>query len=168
MKRDYEKYCWSIATLDRRLCFFDCTMFVLWRINQKLVMQHEVQVQRNLVHKMLQNEYPEGLQFLPPIKIRRKKGFSLAIVRLMLYRVTVTRNCVGITIGLCVYPLGVYGCLDTYRRKILFLYICYSNSNPMFIGRKYLKFLAGVKTLSRFIRIDCGLRLEIWPQYKHI
>ena len=23
MKRDYEQYCWSRATLDRRLCFFD-------------------------------------------------------------------------------------------------------------------------------------------------
>ena len=23
MKRDYEQYCWSIGTLDRRLCFFD-------------------------------------------------------------------------------------------------------------------------------------------------
>ena len=74
-------------------------------------------------------------------KIWRKKGFSPATVLLMLYRVTVTRNCVGIKIGLCVYPLGVDGCLDTFPRKILFLYIYYSISNPMFIGRKYLKFL---------------------------
>ena len=93
-------------------------------------------------------------------KIRREKGFSLEMVCLMLYRVTVTRNCVGIKIGLCLYPLGVYGCLNTYPRKILFLYICYSNSNPMFIGRKYLKLLDEVRTLSRFIRTDCGLRLE--------
>ena len=54
-------------------------------------MQHEIQVQRNLVHKMLQNEDPEGLQFCAHLqKIRRKKGFSLVMVRLMLYRVTVT------------------------------------------------------------------------------
>ena len=36
-------------------------------------MQHEVQVQRNLVHKMLLNEYPEGLQFCCPSSKNKEK-----------------------------------------------------------------------------------------------
>ena len=36
-------------------------------------MQHEVQVQRNLVHKMLQDEDPEGLQFCRPTSKNKEK-----------------------------------------------------------------------------------------------
>ena len=35
-------------------------------LNRKMTMQHEVQVPRYLVHKMLQNEDPEGLEFRRP------------------------------------------------------------------------------------------------------
>ena len=56
----------------------------------------------------------------------------------------------------CTFSVRVYGCLDTYSRKILFLRVRYSNSNSMIIGEKYLKFLHEVRTLARFIWIDCG------------
>ena len=29
------------------------------------------------------------------------------------------------------FPLGVYGCIDTFSRKILYLFVCYSNSDPV-------------------------------------
>ena len=53
-------------------------MYVPQRINQKLLMHHEVQVQQNLVHKMLQNEYPGGLQFCCPSSknMEKKRLFS--------------------------------------------------------------------------------------------
>ena len=35
-------------------------------LNWKMRMQNEVQVPRHLVHKMLQNEDPEGLEFRRP------------------------------------------------------------------------------------------------------
>ena len=85
MKCYYEQYCWSIATSDRRLRYFDISYIhygtsletvqaavqkelnrpgLDYRaLNQKMRMQHEVQVPRNIVHKMLQNEDPEGLEF---------------------------------------------------------------------------------------------------------
>ena len=125
MKRDYEQYCWSRTTLDRkRFCFFDSnyinydtsletiqavvqkelngpSKFLGYRtLNQKLRMQHEVQMPRNLVHKMLQNEDPKGLEFRHPSLKRREKDISLVRICLMLYLLTVTRNCVGIKIGL--------------------------------------------------------------------
>ena len=47
-------------------------------LNQKMRMQHEVQVPRNLVHKMLQNEEPDGLEFRRPSskKKERKRLYS--------------------------------------------------------------------------------------------
>ena len=45
-------------------------------LNQKIRMQHEVQVPRNLVLKMLQNEDPEELAFCrPSSKVKEKKRF---------------------------------------------------------------------------------------------
>ena len=82
MSCNYEQYCWGIATLDRRLGVFDINyihydtslgtvqtavqkelngpgrLLGYRALNQKLRMQHEVQVPRHLVHKMLQNEDP--------------------------------------------------------------------------------------------------------------
>ena len=91
MKRDYEQYCWSIATLDRtrlrsvdiNYIYYDTSLETVQAavqkglngqgnllgfraLNQNLKMQHEVQVPRNLVHKMLQNEDPEQLEFCRP------------------------------------------------------------------------------------------------------
>ena len=47
-------------------------------LNQKMRMQHAAEVPRNLVHKMLQNEDPEGLEFHRPSskKKERKKFYS--------------------------------------------------------------------------------------------
>ena len=83
-------------------------------------MQDEVQVQQSLVHKMLQNENPEWLQFCgPSSKNKEKKRLFSCDGPLDV----VSR---GGHEKLCGYqnwtfPLGVYGCLDTYPRKILYL-----------------------------------------------
>ena len=39
------------------------------------------------------------------------------------------------------FPLGVYGCIVTFSHKILFLFVCYSNSNPLTVGKKYMEYL---------------------------
>ena len=54
------------------------------------------------------------------------------------------------------FPLGVYGCIDTFSRKVLFLYVCYSNSNPLLIGRMYLKYLFETKMPPVNLRMDRG------------
>ena len=36
------------------------------------------------------------------------------------------------------FPLGVHGCIDTFSRKILFLFVCYSNSDSLVLGKMYL------------------------------
>ena len=52
------------------------------------------------------------------------------------------------------FPLAIYGCIDTASRKILFLRVWTSNSNPIFVGRWYFEYL--YKILPNYIRIDKG------------
>ena len=105
MKRAYEQYRWIIATSDRRLRFFDINYIYYGTsletvqaavqkglngsgkrlghraLNRKMRMQHEVQVQRNLVPKTLQNEDPEGLEFrrLSSKKQKRREKEALLL-----------------------------------------------------------------------------------------
>ena len=99
-------------------------------LNQKLRMQHELQVPGSLLHKLLENKYPEGLYFAAHLHQRmREKAISLLRVRLMLYREMLYlqgHEKLGGYQNLT-FPLGIYGCLDTYSRKMLFLYVSLSN-----------------------------------------
>ena len=54
------------------------------------------------------------------------------------------------------FPVCIYGCLDTFSRKILYLFVCYSNSDPRMIGKKYLEYLCREKIMPSFSRIDKG------------
>ena len=54
------------------------------------------------------------------------------------------------------FPIAVYGCLDTFSRKILFIFVCESNSNPIIIGRRYFDYLYNTQQLPTYMRIDKG------------
>ena len=54
------------------------------------------------------------------------------------------------------YPLAIYGCVDTASRKLLWLKIWTSNSDPQLIGRWYFDYLFENKTLAAFLRVDRG------------
>ena len=179
MKRDYVQYKWSLATLDRCLRFFDIryidydvpletvadavqkeldgpgTLLGYRAMNQKLRIEHNVKVPRHLVHKMMWDLDPEGVEGRKLQKKAKpaKKPFTsegpLWVVSLDGHD------------KLCGYqnstfPLGVYGCMDTFSRKILFIFVCYSNSNPLIVGKKYLEYLYKSEMLPRFLRIDKG------------
>ena len=59
------------------------------------------------------------------------------------------------------FPLAVYGSIDTASRKILWLRIWISNSDPKLIGRWYLEYLMEAKMISSMIRIDKGTETGI-------
>ena len=42
------------------------------------------------------------------------------------------------------------------REKIMFLFLCYSNSDPDVIGKRYLQYLVKTGILPRHLRIDKG------------
>ena len=54
------------------------------------------------------------------------------------------------------FPLAIYGCIDTASRKILWLRIWISHSNPKLIGRWYFDYLYNTKTIAAMIQIDKG------------
>ena len=54
------------------------------------------------------------------------------------------------------FPLAVYGCIDTASRKIMWLRIWTTNSNPKLVGRWYVEHLLETRTISRMIRLDKG------------
>ena len=179
VKRDYSLYSWSLSTLDRRLRHFGIyyinydtplatvedsvkkevegagRLLGYRAMNQKLRTEHDIQVPRHLVYNMMALVDPEGLEErnLQRKKKKDKKPFTsegpLWVVSLDGHD------------KLCGYqnwtfPLGVYGCLDTFSRKMLFLFVCHSNSNPLVIGKRYLEHLCETETLPRYLRIDKG------------
>ena len=54
------------------------------------------------------------------------------------------------------FPLTVYGCIDTASRKVLWLRVWTTNTNPKLAGRWYLDHLMEIRTISRMIMLDKG------------
>jgi hypothetical protein len=54
------------------------------------------------------------------------------------------------------YPLAVYGCIDTASRKLLWLHVWITNSDPLIVGRWYLEHLYETRVISSYIRMDKG------------
>lgn len=46
-----------------------------------------------------------------------------------------------------IFFFGVYGCIDMFLCKVLFLNVCYFNLNFLFIGRMYFKYLFDIEML---------------------
>ena len=54
------------------------------------------------------------------------------------------------------FPLAVYGCLDSASRKLLWLRIWTTNSDPKVVGRWYFEHLYETKMIAQNLRIDKG------------
>ena len=113
-------------------------------MNQKLRTEYSIHLPRHLVHNVMRDVDPEGIaarQVNKKIK-KHKQPFtsegSLWVVsldghdKLWLSKFNLS-------------TLGVYGCLDTFSRKVLFLFLCFSNSETEIIGKSYLKYLSKSK-----------------------
>ena len=59
------------------------------------------------------------------------------------------------------FPLAVYRCIDTASRKIMWLRIWTTNSNPKLVGRWYLEHLLETRTISRMIKLDKGAEIGV-------
>ena len=54
------------------------------------------------------------------------------------------------------FPLAVYGCIHSASRKLLWLRIWVSNSNPKIIGRWYFDYLYESRVMPSIMRLDKG------------
>ena len=59
------------------------------------------------------------------------------------------------------FPLAIYGCIDSASRKLLWLRIWVSNSDPKIIGRWYLDYLYESRILPSILRLDKGTETGI-------
>ena len=59
------------------------------------------------------------------------------------------------------YPLAVYGAIDTFSRKVLFLRIAESHKDPEILGRYWFDYLFEQRKCPRFIRADLGSETDV-------
>ena len=179
VKRDHPDYPWSIATLDRRLRHFNISyieydtplekvyaaiqtelngpgkLLGYRALNQKLRIQHAVKVPRHLVHNVLTDLDQDGLDRRNLRKKKKRARIDFASDG-PLWMVSLDGHDKLCGYQNSTFPFGVYGCLDTFSRKLLYILITYSNSNPVTIGKKYLEFLYEAGILPNYLRIDKG------------
>ena len=180
MKKDFSHYAWSLRTLDRRMRWFDIyrtdrtvteealrtavkeeldgpgKLLGYRAMTNKIRQEHNLKVPRRVVHAMMYDLNPEGLEqrALENRKKTRVKGrFTTAGPNWVL---SLDGHCKLMGFQKDTFPLAVYGCLDTASRKLLFLRVGTGNSDPRVIGIWYLEFLYETKQIASIIRIDKG------------
>ena len=179
MQRDYSSYAWSLRTLDRRLSHFDIKYinydtpiqdikdavqkeldgvgkdYGYRAMNQVLRTRHNIQVPRNVVHTVMEDLDPDGIERRNlQKKIKKPKGAFEADGPSFLVSLDGHDKLCGYQNY--TFPVAIYGCLDTYSRKMHFLFVCKSNSDPQIIGRRYFDFLYETRKLPKFMRVDKG------------
>ena len=179
VQRDFPEYTWSTATLDRRLRHFGIyyinydtpvaavsdavqkelegpgKLLGYRAMNQKLRTEHDVQVPRHLVYNVMAELDPEGLE-ARNLQRKKKKVKDHFTSEGPLWVVSLDGHDKLCGYQNSTFPLGVYAGIDTFSRKILLLFECYSNSNPLVIGKMYLRYLFESEMLPRNLRVDRG------------
>ena len=184
MKRDYAQYTWSIRSLDRRLRYFDIyyrdesvsvdqvkeavekelagpgKLLGYRAMQRKIRQEHHMNVPRDLVHAVMYDLDPEGLE-ARGLKAKRKKpkGHFTTKGTDWVHSVDGHDNIMGYQNS--TFPLAVYSCIDTASRKLLWLRVWTSNSDPAIIGRWYLEYLYETRVISSYIRMDKGTETGI-------
>ena len=181
MTRDYPNYRWSIRTLDRRLRFFnifyndrDTTIdevkeavskelagpgkLLGYRsMHKKVRQEHGVKATRDAVYTVMQDLDPCGLEARGGVgssKRKMRKSNFVSKGPNWVHSLDGHDKLMGFQNN--TFPLAIYGCIDTASRKILWLRVWITNSDPKIIGRFYLDYLTEVKSIASHIRIDKG------------
>ena len=179
MTRDFPEYKWSLPTLDRRFRHFDITyverdtplqtvkdaiqkeldgpgkLLGYRAMNQRLRNEHDIKVPRHLVYNVMCELDPEGMEDRCPKK-KAKRAKKPFVSRGPLWVVSVDGHDKLCGYQNWTFPLGIYGFIDTFSRKMLSLSVVFSNSDPLVIGKLYLDLLYNTRMVSRFLRMDKG------------
>ena len=185
LTRDFLQYPWSIRSLDRRLCHFeiyynsnsvgidDVTQAVenelkgsgqllgYRAMHKKFRQEYGLNVTRDRVYDVMYELDPERLEVHGGVganKKRRKGNFTTQGVN-WVHSLDGHDKLMGYQNS--TFPLAIYGCMDTAGRKLLWLKVSITNSDPQLIGRWYLKHLLQTKVISAIIRVDKGTETGI-------
>jgi hypothetical protein len=179
VKRDYSKYAWSARTLDRRLQHFEirCSyhnvsvdqvrnavreelqgpgkLLGYRAMHQKIRQFHDLAVPQDLVHDVMFELDPEGLaNRAPGFKKKKKKGNFTSPGPKFVHSLDGHDKMMGFQNS--TFPIAVYGCLDTFSWKVLWVKVWMSNSKPELIGRFYLEYLYEHGTITSILWVDKG------------
>lgn len=179
MQRDYSNYRWSLRTLDRRLRHFNIkyidervcidvareavrkelegpgALLGYRAMTQKVRQKYKMKIPRALVHDLMFDLDPAGLAARAPgAKKKKPKGHFVTLGPNWTYSLDGHDKMMGYQSS--TFPLAIYGCIDTASRKLIWLKIWNTNSNPILVGKWYLEALLENGILPNYIRLDKG------------
>ena len=180
LERNLPHYKWSIRSLDRRLRFFEIfyndknvpvedvvdavqkeldgpgALLGYRAMHKKIRQEHNLKVPRDAVYTVMTHLDEEGLKTRGGVgkKKHERKGHFTTKSPNYVHSFDGHDKLMGYQNS--TFPLAVYGCLDTASRKLLWLRIWVTNSDPRIVGRWYLEHLMEFKTISQMIRLDKG------------
>ena len=181
LQRDFPQYPWSLRSLDRRLRHFEINyndanvkvdevveavqkelegpgkLLGYRAMHKKIRLEHNLNVTRDQVYNVMYHLDPEGLESRGGVgakKVRRKAGNFTSRGPNWVHSLNGHDKLMGYQNS--TFPLAIYGCLDTASRKLLWLRVWTTSSDPKLIGRWYLEYLCETKVMSAMMRLDKG------------
>ena len=178
MERDYSKYKWSMRTLENRMRYFG-VKYVSYdtpvdklkeavtdelngpgrllgyrAMNKKLRLKYDIKVPRDRVYDMMFEIDPQGLEERRPMAKKAKKGDFVSRGPDWVHSLDGHDKMMGYQNW--TFPLAVYGSIDTCSRKLLWIKVWDTNSEPNIVGKWYLENIREAQIVPNFIRIDRG------------
>ena len=122
-------------------------------LHKKIRQQCHLRVPRDVVHAAMYNVDSEGLENRSPrFKRKKQKGYFTTKGPNWVHSFDGHDNLMGYQNS--TFPLAIYGYIDTATRKILWLRIWVTNSDPKVIGRWHLEYLHEARLMPSLIRLD--------------
>ena len=178
MERDFMQYTWSLRTLQRRLQHFgikrvdegiavDAVKAAIREelrgpgqllgnraMHQKVKQVHMLPVPRDLVYDVMFDVDPKGLQDRAFGKRKRAKGHFHSPGVNWVHSLDGHDKLMGYQNS--TFPIAIYGCMDAASRKILWLKVFSSNSDPDVVGKWYIEYIFKSKVIASKLRLDKG------------
>ena len=124
-------------------------------LHKKLRQVHELNVPRDVVYAVMYNVDPVALEERAP-QFKKKKPKSNFTSRGSNWVHSLDGHDKPMGYQNSTFPIAVYGCMDTCSRKILWIRVWMSNSDPNIIGRFYLEHLFKSRKIAAKLRLDRG------------
>lgn len=184
VKENFGQYAWSVRSLDRRLRHFDIfysdrevtveevreavateldgpSKLIGYRPMQKKIrINHGLNVPRDLVYAMMKDLDADGVEArAPAAKKKKRTGHFTTKGSNWVHSLDGHDKLMGYQNS--TYPIAIYGSIDSASRKILWLRVWVTNSDPDVIGRFYLEHLYETRLISTFLRLDKGTETTV-------
>ena len=124
-------------------------------MNLKLRTEYGIRVPRQVVHDVM---WHINLQALDErnIKKRAKKPKQLFVSDRANWVFSLDGHDKMMGFQNSTFPLAIYGCLDTFSHKIIFLHVWKGNSDPVVVGNFYMHHLVENEMMPNYLRLDKG------------